>query len=218
MTIKDPKKAPYNAFIITPKGIARYPWLQKPDTQFHPEGVYSVDLVLSKEEAQPLIDALTPMVDGWFNSVYNQAKARTKSKLIKHYPWEDELDDETGEPTGNIIFSFKQKAKITRKSDGKVFEKHVLLFTRDGKPYTKDDPIYGGSVIQVSCETNPYSIPATGLTGLSLRMRAVMIHEFGSGGRSAEGYGFDVAKEEETATENVYNDDDNDEDSITGDF
>ena len=39
----------------TPKGIAQYPWLSKPDTKFNEEGVYKVDLIIPKSDAIPLI-------------------------------------------------------------------------------------------------------------------------------------------------------------------
>ena len=35
----------------TPKGIAQYPWLSKPDTKFSEEGEYKVNVILGKEEA-----------------------------------------------------------------------------------------------------------------------------------------------------------------------
>ena len=39
----------------TPKGIAQYPWLSKPDTKFSEEGDYKVNLILNAEEAAPII-------------------------------------------------------------------------------------------------------------------------------------------------------------------
>ena len=44
--------------ITTPKGIALYPWLSTPDTKFSEEGEYKVNLVLSKEDAQPIVDEI----------------------------------------------------------------------------------------------------------------------------------------------------------------
>ena len=35
--------------ITTPKGIAQYPWLSKPDTKFSEEGEYKVNVILTKE-------------------------------------------------------------------------------------------------------------------------------------------------------------------------
>ena len=39
--------------LVTPKGVAKYPWLTKADTKFNPDGVYKTDLLISSEEAEP---------------------------------------------------------------------------------------------------------------------------------------------------------------------
>jgi hypothetical protein len=39
----------------TPKGVAQYPWLSKPDTKFSEEGEYKVNLILPKQEAIPVL-------------------------------------------------------------------------------------------------------------------------------------------------------------------
>ena len=39
----------------TPQGVAQYPYLSSPDTKFSEEGDYKVNLILSKEEAAPII-------------------------------------------------------------------------------------------------------------------------------------------------------------------
>ena len=44
--------------ITTPQGVALYPWLSKPDTEYNKDGEYKVNLVLSKKEAQPMIDTI----------------------------------------------------------------------------------------------------------------------------------------------------------------
>ena len=46
------------ATITTPQGVALYPWLNKPDTEYNKDGEYKVNLVLAKEKAQPIIDTI----------------------------------------------------------------------------------------------------------------------------------------------------------------
>ena len=73
----------------TPKGIAQYPWLSKPDTKFNEEGEYKVNLVLTKEDAAPIIEQI--------NAAF--------SENLK-----EEVKKNDGKPTGNVIIKFKSKA------------------------------------------------------------------------------------------------------------
>lgn len=47
-----------NKYFTTPKGVASYPKLIKPDTKFNPEGTYSVALVIPADEADDLISQI----------------------------------------------------------------------------------------------------------------------------------------------------------------
>ena len=44
--------------IVTPRAIAVYPWLNRPDTKFNPDGDYKVTLKIEAEDAAPLITKL----------------------------------------------------------------------------------------------------------------------------------------------------------------
>ena len=48
-----PKKPKIN--FQTPVGVAKYPHLNKPDTAFDAEGKYKAELLVSQDEAKPLI-------------------------------------------------------------------------------------------------------------------------------------------------------------------
>ena len=62
--------------ITTPKGIAQYPWLSKPDTKFSEEGEYKVNVILTKEEASPLVDKI--------NGIFAEnVKEETKKKVFE---------------------------------------------------------------------------------------------------------------------------------------
>jgi len=39
---------------VTPKGVAQYPWLTKPDTKFSEEGVFKVSLAIPEGEAKDM--------------------------------------------------------------------------------------------------------------------------------------------------------------------
>ncbi len=148
--------------LVTPKGVAKYPWLTKADTKFNPDGVYKTDLLLSSEEAKPLAKQLKEFYDKHFNN--------KKGKM----PYFKEVDDNDKE-TGNVVFRFKTKNK-------------PALFDSDGKPMQNVN-VFGGSQVKVSATAAPYS--AAGNQGITLYLNAVQIIELvsGSGGDSG-GFGF----------------------------
>lgn len=167
---------------VSPKGVASYPYLTKPDTKFNPEGEYKVSLVVPADEAQKAIDFLTKQHE----ASVAKAKSENKGKRVK----EGELPFIENED-GTVTFKFKLKAKVTPKV-GEPFEQKPVLFDAKGKPLTGEVKVGGGSVIKVSYETVPYYTAIAG-AGVSLRLKAVQIielKEFG-GSASAENYGFE---------------------------
>jgi hypothetical protein len=66
------------ATITTPQGVALYPWLNKPDTEYNKDGEYKVNLVLAKEKAQPIIDTI--------NEVFFRKSTRGTEKNKKRKP------------------------------------------------------------------------------------------------------------------------------------
>ena len=116
---------------VTPVGTAVYPWLNKPDTKFNPDGEYSVTLILSKEDAKEVSKVVKPMMNGGKNN-----------------PIKEELDDQ-GEKTGNYKVKFKLKARVVPKR-GDPFDQKPILLDEDGNRLEK--LIGGGSQIKVAYE------------------------------------------------------------------
>lgn len=166
---------------VSPKGIASYPHLTKPDTKFNTEGEYKVSLIVSGGDASKAIDFLTEQ----HTAAVSKAKKENAGKRVKEsgLPF-IENDD------GTVTFKFKLKAKVTPKK-GDPFEQKPALFDAKGKPLTGEPKVGGGSVIKVSYEVVPYYTAIAG-AGVSLRLRAVQIIELKeySGGGNAESYGF----------------------------
>ena len=166
---------------VSPKGIASYPYLTKPDTKFNPDGEYKVSLIVAGDDASKAIDFLTEK----HNASVAQAKKENAGKRVK----EGELPFIENDD-GTVTFKFKMKAKVTPKK-GDPFEQKPALFDAKGKPLTGEPKIGGGSVIKVSYEVVPYYTAIAG-AGVSLRLKAVQIIELKeySGGGNAESYGF----------------------------
>ena len=148
---------------VTPAGVAIYPWLNTPDTKFVPEGEFKVNLRLSAEEAEQLINQLGQELD-----IKKDPKVKQFSKRL---PFEEEIDD-NGDLTGSYIFRFKQKAKINTKS-GDSFNMKVALFDAKRTPTTVK--VGGGSTLKVAFTAWPYAMASSRSIGLTLRPSAVQI-------------------------------------------
>tara|TARA_R110000764_G_scaffold65147_1_gene136645 strand:- start:1236 stop:1916 length:681 start_codon:yes stop_codon:yes gene_type:complete len=161
--------------VTTPTGVALYPWLTKPDTKFNEEGEYKVNLVLSKEDAQPLLKVINSV----FEENLKEEIKKQKKKDIKtaNPPYSEQFDDD-GKPTGNLIFKFKSKAAYK-----------PAIFDAQNNPMV-DPPVWGGSEIKVNAGLYPYASPLYG-AGVSLKIRAVQVIRLVEGSEGASRFGFD---------------------------
>ena len=169
------------ARFVSPKGIAYYPYLTKPDTKFNADGEYKVSMIVAGDADSKAIDFMTEQHE----DAVAKARKENAGKRVKEgdLPF-IENDD------GTVTFKFKLKAKVTPKN-GDTFEQKPALFDAKGKPLTGAQNIGGGSTIKVSYEVVPYYTAIAG-AGISLRLKAVQVIELKeySGGGTAESYGF----------------------------
>jgi len=143
------------ALQVTDFGIAVYPWLNKPDTKFNPDGVYSVGLILDKAAAKKINAVVKPLMNGGKNN-----------------PVKKELDDQK-EETGNYLVTFKMKA-IVRTKSGDSFEQQPIILDEDGNRLEK--LIGGGTKMKVAYE--PYAYEGMG-GGVTLRLKKVRVAKDG---------------------------------------
>lgn len=201
----------------TIKGTAKYPRLNTPDTKFNANGVFSVKLILTQEDATPLMEAVDGVMNKGYDEKLAQMKADGKSPaLIKKVKLSDtpyqEVYDEEGNPTGEFEVTFKMNHKITKK-DGTVETRKPKLFDAQGAEIKGVAPsIWGGSVLTVAYQLIPFDSPVAGV-GCSMRLQAVQINTLVSGtGGTAESYGFGKDGDYEAA---VAEDDASDFDAAT---
>ena len=155
--------------IVTPRATAVYPWLNTPDTKFNTDGEYKVTLKIGSEDAAPLMEKIDQVI-----AEYKQEQSGKDPKVGRYSdmpPYEEEVDDQ-GNLTGNILFKFKQKAKIHTK-DGRTIDMKVALYDAQRTP--TDVMIGGGSEIKVAATLWPYVLPTTKSVGVSLRPSAVQV-------------------------------------------
>jgi len=128
----------------TPKGTFRFPKLSEidfgNDDYPKPAGEYSVQLVLALNDpaTQKLIADLKPhyeqaLANG--QTKFSALKAETRKKLKEMKAndlYTEELDKETEEPTGNVIFKFTMKASgeySKGKKAGKYWDSRPPVFS-----------------------------------------------------------------------------------------
>jgi len=189
----------------SPKGIAKFPRLNTPDTKFQANGVFSTKLEMSGDDAAPLMEAIEKEAE----AALTAARAELEKKLSEAKPKDkpkiqialDKLDagpvpyapvyDDDGEETGNYEFSFKTNATYTDKKTQKLVKKEVTMFDAKGKKLEKRPNVWGGSTLKANFTAAPYYNAATNSAGVSLRMNAVQIIDLvSSGGGNASTYGF----------------------------
>lgn len=189
----------------SPKGIAKYPKIIKPDTKFKADGEYSVKLIINGEYCQELCDKLTAIRDARFPDCEKREreaalKAKKPFKPLKQadLPWKECVDDE-GNPTGELEFNFKMPARITKK-DGTILELRPAIFDAKGIPIIgqarEELRIGGGSTLRVSFDVRDYYTPLVGF-GIKLSLKAVQILKLveWTGGGTADSHGFEAEED-----------------------
>jgi hypothetical protein len=99
----------------TPKGMIKWPRLDQPYSWSDnlsknvpdPNGQFETKLVVSKKEAQPLIQLI-------------QTAVKESGIKPKNMPYKDELDKDTGEATGNVEFTLKRYGLDTQGNPNKI--------------------------------------------------------------------------------------------------
>jgi hypothetical protein len=166
---------PTNVAFTTPKGIAQYPWLSQPDTKFSEEGDYKVNLILSKQEAIPILKQINEV---YAENISKETKKANGKEIKKAAPpWQEELDGD-GKPTGNVILRFKSKAAYK-----------PAIFDAKGIPMINSN-IWGGSEIKVAGSIAPYYTSLIG-AGVALRLRAVQVIKYVDGTQGPSRFGFE---------------------------
>ena len=197
-------KRPKDIILTSPKGVAKWAKLNKPDTKFKVDGEYSITLLLDPEDAATIefADSLRKAHETGFS----QAKKDNPKKKFQLMDIKVKDDtDKDGTPTGKLAVSFACKAAGTRK-DGSVWAYRPAVLDAKGKPVPADVLIYGGSVIKVAYSIRHTAMP-TGSFYTTFNLKAVQVIVLKSqsdrdaafyGFQEEEGYGSEAAAEGES--------------------
>lgn len=203
-----------NIKLTTPSGTAAWPHVNKPDFKFDKDGIYSINLRLSKGDAEEVVNT----IKGVLKESVKSAEKDNKGKKVKvaALPIKD-VEDEQGNPTGEIEIKFKLRA--VGQSGGDSWEQKPALFDASGKPMT--ETVGSGSTCKVGCEVVPYYTAMAG-AGVTLRLKAVQVLDLVeySGGGNFDSWSFSkddsgfvstgVTSDTSTASDNTDEEDEHD--------
>lgn len=185
----------------SPVGVLGFPCaIAEPDATFadqtkpNDKGEYKARLVLPKESAEA--KAFLAKLESVWEQYYNETCTQQGKKKLKvdpeNLPWADELDRDTDEPTGNIVFRFKLKARVEKK-DGTFFDQRPKVFDAKGTLIREVPAIGPGSRCRIAGQVNCWY---TSKVGMSLWLEACQLIQLveRGGGKDAGGYGFGAEK------------------------
>ena len=196
-------------FLTTEKGKAYWTYAFTPDTKYKAEGEYKIKLRMSGQEAIDLQKYVDDLYDQSLAEAVDDSPAKKISKANNSVC--TECLNEDGAPTGELEFTFKQRAVITKK-DKTTMPMRVAVFDAKGEPITEEVVVGNGSTVKVSYEPFKWVTPTMG-AGVTLRFKALQVIKLMSraGGDKAEGFGFGEEDGYSHDNNNNNNSDDNDE-------
>jgi hypothetical protein len=192
--------------IVSPKGIAVFPRLNKPDTKFVAEGEFSVKLKMDINDPKvaefiELIEQARQDSLPWAKADLAEKLAGTKDAakkggLKKKLETVDLADspvkpvlDEDGNETNFVEVRFKCKAEFKGKDGETVKTRPALRDSLKQEINPADVIVGGGSVIKVAAAMYPYYNPKDNVSGVTFRLRAVQVINLSQGGGGDFGFG-----------------------------
>jgi hypothetical protein len=183
--------------MTTPTGIAKYPYLDTPDTFFDKggEGVYTLTLRLEKSECEGLLTDIQRLQQ---ENVERLTNTNGKKPPIGKNPIPITEYEEEG--VEYVDFKFKMRPSYKTKTGDKI-EQKPTIFDSNARPIKVK--VGFGSKVKVSFTAAPYLAPVG--AGVALRLQAVQVLDLvvpaakqGEAFEKVEG-GFTVEQSEDTA-------------------
>lgn len=198
------------------RGSFVYPRINEPDTKFKDAGEYSVKVAKPAAESKRLIADLEKLYAEGYKELCAR-EGKSKLKMATTRPWTNEVDRETEEETGRILFNCKAAASGKSKKTGKMWKFTLPVVDSKIKPVTKN--VWGGSEGYVLVEPYVWYTAALGC-GISLRLNSVQVLELVTGkGADLSGFSEEEGYEEDSDGGSSKGDDsDDDEDSDSADY
>ena len=167
--------------ITTSVGTAQYPWVNTPSTKFIPEGEYTCNIILTKQEGESIIKKIQPILEK-----KQLEQAEETGKKVKTYDLPVQLEGDT------YILKAKMKPVNGKRKDGSDYTRSLGLFDSKGNPWDKEVIVRGGSKVRLNVRPKSWFSPLLGV-GISLELLGVQVIELADGelsSQAAEAFGF----------------------------
>ena len=167
--------------ITTAVGTAQYPWVNTPSTKFVPEGEYSCNIILTKQEGEVIVKKVEALLEK-----KQKEQAEESGKEVKTYQLPIQLEGDT------YVLKAKLKPVNGKRKDGSEYTRSLGLFDSKGNPWDREVMIRGGSKVRLSVRPKSWCSPLLG-AGVSLELLGVQVIELADGelsSQAAESFGF----------------------------
>ena len=173
--------------LITPRGVAIYPNINRPDKKFPKNGypVYGVKLAFVPSETVGFsefvakLEAYRAEMEEWVRDDLKSKKEGAKLKSLTIAPVvKAEIDKETGDETGRVLINAKLVSGGKSK-DGREFTQKPDIIDSRGTPLKNPPIIYGGSVLKLGVMVFGYYSAKDNEVGVSFRLKAAQIIKLG---------------------------------------
>lgn len=174
--------------LITPRGTAIYPNINRPDKKYPKNGypVYGVKLAFTPGETAGLdeftskLEACRDEMEKHIRAELTAKKEGAKLKSLKIAPvLKAEIDKETGDETGRLLMNAKLVSGGKSKEGEREFTQKPDILDSKGKQLKNPPIIYGGSVLKLGVMVFGYYSAKDNEVGVSFRLKAAQIIKLG---------------------------------------
>lgn len=205
---KEGSKRPYLAAkVLTPWGVAQWPYLNAPQRVHDPDGTYKVDVVL---DPCPELDALRAQLEEL--AAAHRTEFKVKPGTLHEIPIK-EHEDKEGNKTGKFVIRTKLAAVVER--DGDKIEQRPTVVDGKKNPIVPAPRVGAGTVLRVACDAISRVVKNVLYVTLNLRVVQIKTLVEWSGSDSPESYGMDEVPGEALTADGL---DDVPEDGTGGNF
>ena len=169
--------------IVTPKGeLTGFIALTKPSTKFNKQGVYTVNILLSKEEGEKVFQEIKDIRTEQFKKYGKGTKVAEITKCKPYTKVDEETGEEVPDKEGRYILTANNSAYI----ENNKISFRPQLFNAKKQP-VKNISVGEGTIARLGVTLSGYSV--AGKTGVSVKLGMVQIInlvEYQGGGWSAD--------------------------------
>lgn len=183
--------------LITPKIEVSWAQLNEPDYEYKKEGEFHVRGRPDTDDPlyAALVETATRVRDEFFEEkkeeLTREKKGALLKKLFKVDVVKEEIDRESGDPTGFMSIRAGMKHHIEIKNGpkaGQSFDKTPDFFNAKSERLRNPPKIGSGSVVKLGVRVIPYLIAKEGEVGVSFQLEGVQILKLVQGGQRDAGY------------------------------